>query len=221
MNSGELQVAAVALAERPDVAAQASLAVNYAHRHLQRQWNWRCMEVLPAVEVAYPAGSTGVTVAADLKEVQRVWLVGTDGARTMVTPTSDREAQLVEDLACEFEGDPRWYERGLQLVLMWPPSGACTLLVDYIRFLPGYDADDDMATDWFSENAADVLVTGAAYWLLELAQEKSKSARMLQLFMGMAEGAHGSDQASKFGGMRGSYSPPLPGGNRTRNFWKG
>jgi hypothetical protein len=220
MNLGEVKESALALAERPDLATSAGLAVVRAQRQLQRRWNWRCMEVAPAVSVAYPAGSTGVTVASDFKEAQAVWLAGTDGALTLLDVTSEKEARLLAEIAAREGtgvGNPRWYERGMKLVLLWPPAAAASLKVEYVKYLPAYDLDVDESSDWFTENLDDVMAVGAAAWLLQIAQETRKAQGMLEMFLGLAAEAWQADQRSKHGGQRGSYSPPLPGS--ARQFW--
>lgn len=219
MNFGELKTAAVTLAERPDQTANAAWAVNRAQRQLQRKWTWRCMESDEPVLVAYPAGTTSVLVADDCKEIQRVWLVPAAGDRKLLVPTTDREATQLSDLAARAGngiGEARWYERAGKLVLLWPPEGGAQLAVEYARFLPSYVQDSD--SDWFAERLADVLTVGAAAWLLQIAQERSRCNDLIQLYWQMAEEAWVSDRKIKTSGLQGSYSPPLPGG--AARFWR-
>lgn len=209
MNYEQLRGALRDLVARPDLTdSQLAAALRMGHQHLQRTYNWRCME---ASVPGLAASADGVEVAEEYKEARAVWLVDAAGGRQRLNVTSETSANLMS--AAEQAGlyPPQWYERGQKLAVIGAVGAGELITVDYYYYLPFYDVEQGDATDWFSRVIPDVLLMAAAYWLSKVALEDERANHFLQVYESLAKAAQASDRKSKAGGQQGSWSPPLPG----------
>jgi hypothetical protein len=238
MNLAEIQSALTDdLLGRDDASAsELSNAIRYAHRELQRTFNWRCM-FSRRTGLFYPANSEDgvvvetVTDADDCKELCQVFLEELSGYRRPLVPATPNEANPVAAVRlglrarAGYQGVPdlsamTWYDRGRRVALAPAPASDLALTVDFYRWLAFYA--NNGATDWFSIHLPDALQLGAAYWLSKNFFEDDRAESFRQRFVELAANAYATDRRSYRAGLADSYSPvgPVPGPSRA-GAWSG
>ncbi len=166
-----------------DLPAIVTGAINYAHLKLMRQHNFQCMDTQSA-QFDFPIGAKSIPMpvaVADLKQAKVLYLIDqSTQAKPLKKMSEDQwnqEILEVEPIDLDDNQDIlippknniflpytswelRWYMgRGNLYLTPGPLAVDVTLMLGYYRYLPPYVLDAD--TDWFMDNAYDVLESGA------------------------------------------------------------
>lgn len=225
MNYGQLIARTKTVLRRStaDIEAVIVEGLQMAHEEIQGdpRHDWKCQEkrspaagTVGALSYTAAAVPDGVALPTDFMRHRDLWTVIT-GTPSTLRPLDfiseddlrTREAAIARGEQGRPLGVQFWTIRNNNLVL-WPDyagTETVNLRLDYYARLPFYTAEGD--SDWFSINAGNALVFGAAWLVCLNLWNDDRAAGFAQIYQGFLQKAVEADKRNPEGPRR-AYSPP-------------